>query len=357
MSIGNLPPSGAVVLPASHEYPIMVLLVDDQAIVAEAIRRALLDEPIVSFHYCDQPTEAIALAKNVRPTVILQDLVMPGIDGLELVRRYRADPITSQIPIIVLSTKEEPTVKRDAFTAGANDYLVKLPDRVELVARVRYHSLAYVNQLQRDEAYRALRESQRRLMETNLELQRLTNVDGLTGLSNRKYFAEYMDAEWHRSVRTQTPLSVLMMDIDHFKQYNDSYGHIAGDEVLKRVAQTVKNGVKRSSDLVARFGGEEFIIVLSNTSFDDAHYVGDKLSEGVEALKLLHRASVVGEYVTVSVGGSTTIPKRGGSYVLLIDAADKALYEAKRMGRNRAVMMMPTGSSQCAEVFTTLRPT
>ena len=139
--------------------------------------------------------------RRSKPTVILQDLVMPGVDGIELVRRYRADPATSGIPIIVLSTKEEPSVKSDAFKAGANDYLVKLPDQIELIARIRYHSMAYLTQRQRDEAYRALHESQQQLLETNRELKRLTNVDGLTGLSNRRYFNECIETEWKRSLR------------------------------------------------------------------------------------------------------------------------------------------------------------
>src|SRR5262249_11478422 len=146
--------------------------------------------PDIVFHYCADPAQAIALAQSVEATVILQDLVMPGIDGLTLVREYRTCPRTRDVPIVVLSTKEDPAVKRDAFSSGANDYLVKLPDAVELIARIRYHSRSYLVQLQRDAAYQALHESQRKLIEINAELQRLNNVDGLTGLSNRRYFDE-----------------------------------------------------------------------------------------------------------------------------------------------------------------------
>jgi two-component system chemotaxis family response regulator WspR len=192
---------------ANNEYMAMVLLVDDQAIIGEAVRRALAGEPDIDFHYCAQPDEAVAVAERTQPTVILQDLVMPGTDGLTLVRRYRENPGTRDIPIIVLSTKEEATMKSAAFAAGANDYLVKLPDTIELVARIRYHSRSYLNLLQRDEAYRALRQSQQQLLETNLELQRLTNSDGLTGLSNRRYFDEYLGAEWRRAQREQTQLA------------------------------------------------------------------------------------------------------------------------------------------------------
>ena len=319
------------------EYVIKVLLVDDQFLVGEAVRRALLHEPAVEFHYCASPMDAIRLAKEIRPTVILQDLVMPNVDGLDLVRQYRADRDTMGTPIIVLSSKGESIVKSDAFKAGANDYLVKLPDQIELIARIRYHSTAYVHQLQRDEAYRALHESQQQLMETNRELERLTNVDGLTGLSNRRYFNEYMSAEWKRAVRSREPLSLLMIDVDHFKLYNDTYGHLGGDDALKKVAEALKDTFRRSTDLAARYGGEEFAVVLPETPFAGIQRLGEKACEAVAALGLPHRASSVGKCVTISVGGATAVPLLGEAFSPLIDAADKALYEAKKAGRNRAI--------------------
>jgi signal transduction histidine kinase len=148
----------------------MVLLVDDQAMIGEAVRRILASLPDIDFHYCANPATALATAHRVQPTVILQDLVMPGVDGLDLLRQYRADVVTRDVPVIVLSSKEDPIIKSEAFSAGASDYLVKLPDRVELIARIRLHSRARVNQLQRDEAYRALRESQQLLVANNREL-------------------------------------------------------------------------------------------------------------------------------------------------------------------------------------------
>jgi signal transduction histidine kinase len=152
------------------EYSMMVILVDDQAIVAEAVRRCLANLPDVDFHYCPDPRQAVALASQLRPTVILQDLVMPGADGLDLLRQYRANAATRDVPVVVLSTKEDPKVKAQAFELGANDYLVKLPDRVELVARIRFHSQFYLSSKQRDEAYRALRESQQQLVDSNTAL-------------------------------------------------------------------------------------------------------------------------------------------------------------------------------------------
>jgi two-component system chemotaxis family response regulator WspR len=314
-------------------------LVDDQVIIGEALRRAVVNETDISFHFCTDPAAALETAGKIRPTVILQDLVMPGMDGLTLVRQYRAHPDTKDIPIVVLSTKEEPAVKGDAFTAGANDYLVKFPDKIELLARIRYHSKAYWNQLRRDDADRALRRSQQQLLEANLELQRLNNVDALTGVSNRKHFNEYIETEWKRAVREQTPLSLLMVDVDDFKRYNDTYGHLAGDAVLRTVAQTARNCLKRPADLAARFGGEEFVIILPATPLDGAAHVGEKLCRSVENLKLPHTGSTVGGLVTVSVGCASTIPQRGDSFRALLETADVALYEAKKSGKNRVVTL------------------
>src|SRR5438270_8977141 len=152
------------------EYHAMVLLVDDQAMVCEAVRRALANQSDIDFHYCADARDAMGIANQIKPTVILQDLVMPGIDGLTLVSQFRANPVTKDIPIIVLSTNENPQVKGQAFALGANDYLVKLPDKIELIARIRYHSKALMNLLQRDAAYHALRESQQQLIESNAAL-------------------------------------------------------------------------------------------------------------------------------------------------------------------------------------------
>jgi two-component system chemotaxis family response regulator WspR len=260
------------------------------------------------------------------------------VDGIELVRTYRTTPGTRDVPIIVLSTKEEAFVKREAFAAGANDYLVKLPDAIELVARIRYHSRSYVNQLQRDDAYRALYQSQRQLQETNIELQRLTNVDGLTGLSNRRYFDEFVDAQWRLAMREQNPISLLMVDVDDFKRYNDTYGHLAGDEVLKRLAALLGETFSRPTDLSARFGGEEFVVVLPNTPAAAARLLGQRLVERVRNSLITHSASTVSRYVTVSMGGATRTPNSVGPFHAFIHAADQALYRAKNAGKDRLVM-------------------
>jgi two-component system chemotaxis family response regulator WspR len=335
-------------LSAPQDFTVIVLLVDDQPIIGEAVRRALSSQPDIIFHYCDDPASALSVAGSIKPTVILQDLVMPGIDGLTLVRRYRADPLTADTPVIVLSTKDEPTVKSDAFAAGASDYLVKLPDAIELIARLRHHSTTYLYRQQRDEAYRALRESQRQLVEINLELQRLTNVDGLTGLSNRRSLNEYLELQWKLAVREQWQFSILMIDVDNFKRYNDTYGHLAGDDALKQIATAIQDTFRRPTDIAARFGGEEFVVLLSSTGAKAAQVLGDVLCKRVADLRITHSESPPLKTVTVSIGGASTIPQHGDSCLALIEVADKALYEAKRSGRNRIVMADPiTATTAC----------
>jgi two-component system chemotaxis family response regulator WspR len=330
-----------------QELTIIVLLVDDQPIIGEAVRRALSGHPDIIFHYCDDPATALSVAGRIKPTVILQDLVMPGVDGLTLVRRFRADPLTADTPIIVLSTKDDPQVKSEAFAAGASDYLVKLPDAIELIARLRHHSATYLYRQQRDEAYRALHESQRQLVEMNLELQRLTNLDGLTGLSNRRNLNEHLDLYWKLAVREQLHFSILMIDVDNFKQYNDTYGHLAGDDALKQIATAISATFRRPTDIAARFGGEEFIVLLADTPAEPARDLGDALCKRVANLRMTTSESLSIKQVTVSVGGASTIPQHGESGVALIEIADKALYQAKRRGKNQIVMgdgaMVPAG--------------
>lgn len=317
---------------------VMVLLVDDQALIGEAVRRALATDPSIDFHFCCDPSQALMHALQIRPTVILQDLVMPDCDGLDLVRRYRADAHTRDTPIIVLSTKDDPQVKSAAFAAGANDYLVKLPDAIELIARVRYHSRSFIALQQRDEAYRALRESQHKLLETNLVLQRLMNSDGLTELSNRRHFDEYLDMEWRRAMREQSQLSLLLIDVDHFKAYNDTFGHVAGDEALRQVAAAIRDCGNRSTDLPARYGGEEFAIILPATSPGGARLLAEKLRLAVEGLGIVHERSASGAVLTVSLGVATLTPQRGQSCLALVELADRALYTAKEEGRNKVAV-------------------
>lgn len=272
--------------PGNSAAPIMVLLLDDQAFIGEVIRRALMNETDIDFHYCVNPDEAMAAALEIRPTVILQDLVMPGVDGLDLVRRYRATPETQHTPIIVLSVKEDPAIKSEAFAAGANDYLVKVPDRVELVARIRYHSAAHLNQIQRDEAMRALRESQQQLLASNTTLislnQKLeaatrakseflammsheirTPLNGIMGFSDLLMDTTLSDAQkqYAKTIITSgRALLTVLNDILDFSKIE------AGKLQLEKRSFNLAQSVKTMTDLFGPKAREHQVNILTNIS-------------------------------------------------------------------------------------------
>jgi two-component system, chemotaxis family, response regulator WspR len=316
-------------------HKIIVLLVDDQPMIAEAVRRALSSQEDIEFHYCQDPSRAIKLAPEINATVILQDLVMPEIDGLMMVRYFRVNKDTAKIPIIVLSTKEDATIKSEAFQLGANDYLVKLPETIELIARIRYHSQAYITQLERDEAFRALEESREQLAEANRTLQKLSSLDGLTGIANRRTFDETLSKEWNRAVRDQRPLGLIMLDIDFFKLYNDHYGHQGGDDCLKKVARGLEAAINRDADFLARYGGEEFSAILPDTDVQGAFKVAEEMRQSIKSLRIEHVTSKVSDIVSISIGVASMIPQKGTEPEMLIAAADQALYKAKEEGRDR----------------------
>jgi len=316
-------------------YPV-VLLVDDQVMVAEGIRRMLDAEQDIDFHYCSDPSKAVQMAAQLKPTVILQDLIMPNIDGYTLVKSYRKEKITSNIPVIVLSTKEDPKDKSVAFENGANDYLVKLPDKIELIARIRAHTKAYLTQLERDEAFRKLGELQKELQRSNAELQKLTCLDGLTCIANRRRFDDFIRKECLRSARDSTTIALILIDIDYFKLYNDNYGHLKGDECLQKVAAALQKAVQRPADLVARYGGEEFAVVLPSTDASGAMKIADSLRHTVEALELSHAYSPLTNIITISMGIACKVANEKTSPADLIEMADEALYEAKNAGRNQS---------------------
>ena len=320
--------------PATH-FKVRVLLVDDQLIIVEAIRRMLDGHPDIEFHYVSSAAAAVETAVKMKPTVILQDLVMPGIDGFALIQAYRAQESLKPVPVIVLSAKEDPKLKAHSFAVGANDYVVKVPDQIELLARVRYHSSGHISRLQRDEAFRFLRESQQRLADANIELQKLAALDGLTGIANRRRFDEVLPVEWQRGQRERKPLSLLMCDIDCFKHHNDTFGHQAGDMCLKKTAAILTEHLKRPADLAVRYGGEEFAIVLPDTDAAGAMQVAEACRAHLAALAIENTGSASGDVVTMSIGVATVVPGPDSSVAELMSRADKALYAAKSDGRNK----------------------
>ncbi len=312
-----------------------VLLVDDQLIIVEAVRRMLAKEADIDYHYATDATQAVASALRVQPTLILQDLVMPGADGFTLIAAYRTMPTLARVPVIVLSAKEDSRLKAHGFAVGANDYVVKLPDQLELVARVRYHSGAYINGLQRDCALRELQASRASLAAANVELEKLAAMDGLTGIGNRRRFDQVMQQEWLRGQRDEQEMALLLCDIDHFKLYNDALGHQAGDLALKRVASVLTGSLKRPADLAARYGGEEFALILPATDLAGAMQIASICREQLAALAIPNPGAAQDGMITLSIGVASTLPSAKETPADLIARADKALYAAKSGGRNR----------------------
>jgi two-component system chemotaxis family response regulator WspR len=321
---------------AVTQFKVRVLLVDDQLIIVEAIRRMLSEQTDIEFHYITDPAAAVDTARLLKPTVILQDLVMPAVDGITLIREYRDDAALRHVPVIVLSAKDDPQLKAHSFSAGANDYVVKLPDRLELLARIRYHSAGYISRLQRDEALQFLRASQQNLADANIELQKLAALDSLTGIANRRRFDEVMRSEWRRGKRDQKPLSLLMCGIDCFKIFNDTFGHLAGDLCLRKTAAVLTEHLKRPADVAARYGGEEFAIVLPDTDLDGALLIAHACRAHIEQLALENPPSPCG-IVTMSIGVASMVPK-DGSAEGLVASAGKALYIARHDGRNKVMI-------------------
>lgn len=267
--------------------------------------------------------------------LILMDIVMPEMDGIEACRLIKSFEYLRDVPIIMVTATVQIKELQMAFAAGAIDYITKPLNKVELLARV-----SSALRLKREIDNRKVREQEllkltQRLEELNQMLQRLSSLDGLTGIANRRHFDLVLKQEWRRAIRDATPLSLILIDVDFFKAYNDTYGHQMGDDCLKRVTDSLKGVMKRPTDLIARYGGEEFVVLLSRTEAGRAAAIAETLRASVEALEILHTNSQISERVTISLGIATTVPKQNSSPAELITAADLALYRAKDGGCNQ----------------------
>jgi diguanylate cyclase (GGDEF)-like protein len=229
---------------------------------------------------------------------------------------------------LIVTGLEDPKSVDRAFEVGATDYITKPIHWAVLRHRVR--RLLQESQISKEKEL-----LYQQLQQANLELQSLAELDGLTQIANRRRLDGYLNQEWRRMMREKTPLSLIMCDIDFFKKYNDTYGHLAGDFCLQQVAKTINSAVKRPGDLAARYGGEEFAAILPNTDANGAMHVAEEIRLKVRDLQILHCQSPIAGHVTLSLGVATTVPCPGSSPVMLIATADKALYQAKEAGRNR----------------------
>jgi diguanylate cyclase (GGDEF)-like protein len=267
--------------------------------------------------------------------LILIDIIMSEMDGVEACRLIKAVDYLRDTPIIVVTVKDEIKYLQMAFAMGAVDFITKPLNKVELLARVR-SALRLKYEIDRRKAReKELRVIKEQLEDTSFVLKRLSSEDELTGISNRRGFESYLDQEWKRASRYDVPVSLILVDIDFFKEYNDTYGHQSGDQCLKEVASVLNGTLHRPADFVARYGGEEFVIILPNTDMNGGEVIAEKLREGVEALGIIHSSSQASGRVTISLGVATAMPSQNFSPSELVAAADQALYLAKQVGRNK----------------------
>ena len=290
-----------------------ILIVDDDSINLNILSGEFSkDYNIILAKSGDQAFRRI---EKSQVDLILLDIMMPDMDGYEVCRRLKAKDATRPINVIFITARSEDEDEARGLLLGAIDYIRK-PFYLPIV-RARVKTCLELK------------------MKTDI-LERLVALDGLTNIFNRRKFNEVIDMEWHRAIRDENPLSLILIDVDHFKNYNDHYGHAMGDDCLRRVANALKTGIQRSSDFLARYGGEEFGIILPNTDIAGAGKVAEDIRRAVEALGIPHACSQVAEYVTVSLGVATMKPHKDIlSPVVIIKEADNMLYKAKEEGRNR----------------------
>ncbi|HEX4328676.1 MAG TPA: diguanylate cyclase [Burkholderiales bacterium] len=306
-----------------------ILVVDDSPTIRAGLRRMLAPMGHQVVEAADGE-RALAVWRAQRPDLVLIDVQMPVMDGYTTARHLRAGGEADWVPIIFLSCGEEDQDLERAIEAGGDDYLVKPASAVVLSAKIRaMHRLETMR--------KRLLETTRELAASNRQLEMLSRQDGLTGLANRRYLDAFLSTEMRRAGRAEEAISLIMIDVDFFKKYNDEYGHQAGDDCLRRIAGALQSSCRRPADLAARYGGEEFSLVLPDTGGEGARKVAATLAAAVAALAIPHAQSSVGPVLTLSQGIATLTPTHESPPELLIQMADEALYRAKDQGRNRAV--------------------
>lgn len=321
---------------------INILIVDDRPenlLVLESI----LDNMDCNIIKATSGNEALSLMFDYSFALVLLDVQMPDMDGFEIAELMRSNSRTRLTPIIFVTaiSKDQKCIFK-GYDVGAVDYLFKPIEPIVLRSKVKFFIELY-NQKNLIEEQKLMLEMKIKelseLREANFKLENLSISDGLTGISNRRNFDQYVTMSWKNCIRSSKPLSLIMADIDYFKLYNDRYGHLEGDECLKKVAREMSDTVRRPLDLVARYGGEEFVIVLPETDKDGAQIIAEQVRTNIESLLIPHEDSKVCKHVTLSLGVSTLVPTEGYSIESLINDADKALYLSKSEGRNKISFM------------------
>lgn len=318
-----------------------IVVVDDTAFSLEITKAYLITSGYSNVITVQSAMDLYALIDGtsklgiVEVDLILMDIVMPDIDGIVACKQVKQREWMVDVPVIMLTASTDLDDLLLAFSAGATDYIKKPLEKVELLARVR-SALKLKHEIARRKARELeLLEVTHQLQDANVRLLDLSFSDGLTGIANRRHFDKIIQDESRRSIRDKTPISLIILDIDYFKLFNDTYGHLKGDDCLKLVASVIKITLKRPGDFLARYGGEEFAVLLPNTESVGASIIAEKMRANIEDAKISHISSIISEYVTVSIGVTTRSPGQEGSSMDLIDVADKALYRAKQAGRNR----------------------
>jgi diguanylate cyclase (GGDEF)-like protein len=315
---------------AKNHNDLKVLVVEDSKVTMKALCNYLGRMGIANPLTADTGQAAIEVFRKKRPDIVLLDAILPDIDGFDIARHFRAMEKGDEWSAILFLTsldKDEDLAR--GIEMGGDDYLMKPVS--EMVLRAKIRAMRRLVEMQR-----ALVDVTHQLNAANKELQRLSTTDGLTGIANRRLFDELLKREWRRCVRMKKPMSLVMVDVDHFKQYNDTYGHQAGDVCLKAVAAQVARAAPRASDLAARYGGEEFVLVLGETTVDGARWVANNIRQHVADLRMPHSASKF-QHVTVSCGVASVMPRDNLPLESLLQSADHALYLAKAQGRDTVV--------------------
>ena len=325
-----------------------ILIVDDSHHIQTQLRLFLNSGGYTDLLFADTALQAFkylgiesseSACKDI--DLILLDIIMPEIDGIVSCYKIKNSPHTRHIPVIMVTGDTTTESLQKAFEAGATDYITKPLKKVELLVRIgaalRLKQEIDARQAREQELLELttlLEEMNKKLQQSNERLLRMANVDGLTGLANRRYFDEFLAKEWRRALRLSHPISLIMIDIDYFKAYNDTYGHLEGDETLKKVAHTLQLPLKRPLDLAARYGGEEFVVLLPDTDMDGAVNVATLLHAQIHNLRIPHASSQAKDFVTISLGIASCQPAQSSPPETLVDFADKALYDAKMKGRD-----------------------